>query len=407
MAFTMFCDFDELTTLRAIPISSDAFELPVDEGLYVDIWRHLSASYRDSDRSNCPGFVSYAVTMLKAGCMVSNPLVPRYDLTSSLVQRTITALLQVMSDVQASDVPERSYDTVIFTSFDINDFTKVTLDPGMFFRDASSTVIYYYRLAEIIASYPPTRTLCIAYKQKLCVVLQNPLLVPTCTHPFVNQTTALARVLNTPNLFGFTMQTTSDLPYPYVLVAGQRASFMIRPSGTSLTRVRTCDVGLADSSGGVIWSPVEWSFDDNASGVGVIYALNVANITKVHVFRLGINDDAVVISYTHPRQHASLPKCTGISCTAQTTAFYQSIRFQCLFNGTVPDGAKWSVRILSSTGHLFETSLAPVLNGTSCVFDYTVESGSTNAATVTLSIGKLSQMSSWRTSLASPFVFGA
>jgi len=404
MANATFLDFEEQAILRAIPIPSDVLSLPVDEGLYVDIWRHLAASYRISDRSRCPGFVSYAVPTLQSGRMVSSPLVPRFDQTSSLVLRSVDALLQTMSAVQ--DTGGRSFDTVLFTSFDRDDFTKVTLDPGMFFRDASSRVLYYYRLEEIIAAFPSTKTLCLAYKQMLCVVLQTPLPVPTCVHPYVDQTTALARVLNAPDIRGCRVQTASDLPYPYVLVAGQRASFTVRPSGTSTVRVRTCEVGLSDSSGGVVWSPVEWSVDADAAGIKLVYALGVSNTSKVHVFRICVDADAVLISYTHPRQHATLPICTGILCTVQTKAFYQSIRYQLRFSDAVPAGAKWAIRIVSSTGHRFDT--APTLASSGpFTFDYTVEEGSTNTAMVSLILGAFSKTSNWKTSVASPFDFSA
>jgi hypothetical protein len=401
MACPIFADFDELTTMRVVSME---FSLPVDENLYVDIWRHLSASYLERDRSSCPGFVSYASTMLLSGCMVSNPLVPRFDKTSSMVRNTIEALLHVIPNADA----DTRYDRVIFTSFDRNDFTKVTLEPGLFFRDASSTALGYNRLDDIIAAHRSTSTLCIAFKKTLCIVLQTPLPAPTCVHPFADQTPPLAILFDTPNILGFTIQTASDLPYPFQLVAGFSASFIVRPSGAIIARIRSCDVGLVDSSGGsVLWSPIECKALVDSNGIAVVHALNVVDITKVHVFRVVINDDTTVLSYTHPMQHASLPKCTGIVCTVETMAFYRSLRFQCLWDGEVPGGAKWAVRILSSTGHLVATDLSPVEGRDSCLFDYTVASGSTSTATVTLTLGKCSRMTICQTSLAFPFVFGA
>lgn len=400
MACSTFCDFDERAALRAIAMPS--FSLPVDENLYIDIWRHLAASYSDVDRRACPGFVSYSLTPRPFERCVSNPLVPRFDQTSTLVVSTIRALLQRMSDY----AQQSQFSALVFTSFDVDDYTKVQFEPGVFFRDTASPVLRYYRLADIIATRSPSSTLCLAYKQTLCVVLQTPLPAPTCVHPFIRQTTALARLFDTPSLRGFTMQTASDLPYPYLLVAGFRTSFVVRPIDTTVGRVGSCDAGLVDSSGGgVRWRPVEWSLVQE-SDVMVTFALDVANIDKLHVFRLVVNDSALVMSYTHPLQHAPLPKCTGVSCTVSTRTFYQSLQFQCLLdNSPIPRGSKWAVRVASSTGRRFETAPAPVVGGTACLFDYTVEDGSTNTATVTITLGKCTQSSSWKTSLASPFVF--
>ena len=402
MACSTFVDFDDQMTLRVLVMPQ--FTLPVNENLYIDIWRHLSASYLETARSACPGFVSYSATALQTGSVVSNPLIPRYDYKSALVQSSVDTIIRTI----CSHTQQSKYDTVLFTSFAQTDFTKVVLEAGMFFRDATSPSLRFYALADIISANPTTSTLCMAYKNTICVVLQTPLPPPTCTHPFINQTATFARLVETPNLVACSIQTSSNLPYPSMLAVGYKTGLLVTTKTTSITQVDSCQVGLSDSSG-TAWSSVAHGLVENGR-ILVSYTLGAANVARVHLFRAYINENSrIVMFYTSPGQHVSIPRCTGIVCTSTVRDYLKSLRFQCLFdNDHMPDGSKWKVRIVSSTGHLVVTALSRVASGSqSCFFDYVVQDTTTNEATVTVTFGQCSQVSTWKTLPTAPFVFTA